>query len=133
LPNGKTLNLNPQQLHEAVAHATQRVTQLKETEAKLVSQLQKATAKQNQSSKGNQPPTAASKAKAKQTAKNYRQSHKQQLKNKAKAAPKTSTKATTTSKTNPVAALQGKLSRVRGALAVAVALQKSLASATKNG
>lgn len=133
LANGKTLNLNSQQLDDAQAHAAVRVGQLKTTLSKLQTQLQQAKAKANQTAKGKKPATAADKAKAKQAAKNYRQSHKQALKNKAKAAPKTSATAAPKPKTDTVATLQSKISKVKGALAVAVALQTSLASATKHG
>lgn len=136
LSDGSTVKLTQQQLTEQKAFAAKRVSDITNRLAELGTKLKSAmAAAEKKKADANKPPTAAEKAKAAREAKKFRESHKQQLKNKEKAAStKPSAKSTTTtSKTDPVADLQQKISAVKGALSAAVAKQRSLMTATKNG
>lgn len=134
LADGTTATLTQQQLDEQVAYAAKRVEDIKNKLSILTDKLKELMAAA-QKAKPAQPPTAAQKAAAAKKAKQYRQSHKQQLANKRKAAvAKPSTPAPSkTSTTNPVADLQQKISQIKGALTAAVAKQRELLGATKNG
>lgn len=140
LPGGKTLRISQQELAQQRTHVAQRVNDLKKSISEATAKLNKLKAKATKSkADANKPPTAAEKAKAAKESKQYRSKHKQEISNKTKeAASKDSSssstsKSTTKTKSDPVAELDKKISQLKGSLAVAETIQKSLSAATKNG
>jgi multidrug efflux pump subunit AcrB len=125
LGQGKTVKLTQRQLAEQQAYAAKRVNDIKTRLAELGTRLKKLMA----SAGSKKPLTAAEKQKAARQSKQYRQTHRQELKTKAKAA-KTKTSAT---QRDSVAGLKVKINQVKGNLQAAVAAQRALASATKDG
>lgn len=130
---GKTVKLTGKELNEQRAYLAKRVNEIKRNLAKLNFELKKAMAeakakKAKSEAKAKRGPTAAEKSKEARESKQYRQSHKQVLKGKAEKSS-----ATRKSKEDPVAELEAKISQVKGALSAAVAKQRALMAATKNG
>jgi DNA modification methylase len=75
-------------------------------------------------------PTAADKSKASRDAKKYRSKHKQSLKTKAKTAQ---SKAPSKPTVDPVVKIENTIQDVKTKLTAAVAHQRALMAATKNG
>lgn len=130
---GTTVKLTGKELNEQRAYLAKRVNEIKKNLVKLNSELKKAMAeakakKAKAEAKAKRGPTASEKSKAARESKKYRESHKQVLKGKAEKAS-----TTRREEKDPVAELEAKISRVKGALQAAVAKQRSLMAATKNG
>lgn len=127
--HGKSARLTTQQLEEQQVYAAARVKNIRVKLALLNAQLKKKVAA---AAAANKPMTAAQKTKAAQAAKQYAASHKQVLANKAKTAaakPKASAKP----KTDTIATLKTKITAAKASLTDAVAKQRELATAKKNG
>lgn len=140
---GAVTKLSAAELQKQTAYAAERVSNIKARLVRLTTELhQKVAALKRDAANAKKPPTAAEKAKAAADAKKYRQSHKQVLKNKASkaAASKKSgggsnitSSDSKSSHTQSIAELKGTISKVRDTLKAAVATQRALTSATKNG
>lgn len=134
---GNTVKLTAQQLAEQRAYANRRVVQIKKKLSELSVELHKRMAEaKKREADAKKPPTAAEKAKAARDAKQYRDKHQQELANKAKQASAkggSSSSSTPKSKTETVASLKEEIIRTRDSLKRAVANQRALATAQKNG
>lgn len=133
--NGKAVRVSAQELEEQKVYAAARVAQLKKNLDDLGVLLRdKMKAAKAAEAKSKKPPTLAEKAKAAREAEAYQKAHKQSIANKAKAADtnkaKTSSSAT---KTDTVDSLKKEISTTRANLKAAVARQRDLATAKKNG
>jgi transcription initiation factor IIF auxiliary subunit len=133
--NGKETRLSQQQLVEQQAYAAKRVNDIKNRLADLTSQLRKAMSearrkKAKSDHEASKPKTAAEKSKAARESKKYQKKHQGELATKKKQAD--AKKSKTKTKADPVAELEAKIEKVKGSLRAAVAIQRSLASATKN-
>lgn len=137
LGQGKSVILTPQQLTEQKAYAAHRVAQIKKNLSDLSVILRDKLEKAKESAKAAaKPPTLAEKAKAARDAEAYRKSHKQELSNKAKtAASKAPAKKSTaaTPKADTVDSLKQEITKTKANLKAAVAKQRNLAAAKKNG
>lgn len=136
---GKSSKITPKQLAEQKANTAQRITHIKQNlhnlEILLKDKMQKAKAAQAKAAK---PPTLAEKAKAAEDAQKYRASHKTEIAAKAKAAASKSGSSTSKSKssaakTDTVESLKKDISATKANLKAAVAKQRELATAKKNG
>lgn len=140
--NGKTVKLSAQQLAEQKAYAAHRVSQIKKNLADLnVILRNKLEEAQASAAKKDKPPTLAEKAQAARDAEKYRQTHKQELKNKAtqQAAKQRSSGSSSSSssssqpKSDTVDSVKADIKKTRDNLKAAVAKQRELATAKKNG
>lgn len=142
--SGKTVTLSGRELAERKAYAAKRIGHIKRRLAELNTLLRKsmadAKAKKNVAEKkASTPKTAVEKSKAAREAKKYQDTHKQEIATKrhtvAAKQPKTKVVATTTKskKKDHVAELETKINEVKNKLTLAVANQRSLFSATRNG
>lgn len=136
-PNGVTRTLSPAEYAKQQAYAAQRVSAIK---ARLVFMTQKlhekVAALHRSQQNANKPQTAADKHKAAQQAKKYRQAHRQQLKNKARAKGSgghSKASSSSTQHTQSIAELKSNISKAKDSLHAAIATQRALASAKKNG
>ena len=136
---GKTVTLSGQKLVEQKAYAAHRVEALKKDLSDLAVLLRSKIA---EAKKSNTPPTLAEKAKAARDAEQYRKTHKQALQNKAKAAAakkapssssSSSSSSTSKTKTDTVDSLKADITKTKANLKAAVAKQRELATAKKNG
>jgi hypothetical protein len=132
---GHTVVLSGQKLVEQKAYAAHRVEALKKDLSDLAVILRNKIEEAKKSSK---PPTLAEKAKAAREAEQYRKSHKQELQNKAKAAaakkaPSSSSSSAPKAKTDTVDSLKADITKTKANLKAAVAKQRELATAKKNG
>jgi hypothetical protein len=130
LHNGKVIHLSEKQLAEQRAYAAKRVNEIKARLAELGSKLRKMMSEAKKKSseskqKVEKKPTAAEKSKAARESKEYRQRHKAKLAAKRKTAHP--------SKTDSVAELEHKITKIKGRLNAAVRIQLALMTATKNG
>lgn len=135
--NGKETRLSQQQLVEQQAYAAKRVNDIKKRLADLTSQLRKAMSearrkKAKSDHEASKPKTAAEKSKAARESKKYQKKHQGELATKKKQADAKKSKSKSKTKADPVAELEAKIEKVKGSLRAAVAIQRSLASATKN-
>lgn len=133
--NGKTVKLSAKQLEEQKAFAAKRVAQLRKNLSDLGvllhDKLEKAKASATKAAK---PLTLAEKAKAARASEAYAKSHKQEISNNKKtAAAKAPTKAKDDPKSDSVDSLKKEISSTRDKLKNAVAKQRELATAKKNG
>jgi hypothetical protein len=129
----KTVRLSAQQLTEQKAYAAHRVGVLKKNLSDLNAILREKIHAAQAAAK---PPTLAEKAKAARAAEAYRKSHKQVIKNKAaKAASKAPAASASTHKTkqDTVASVKADIVKTKANLKAAVAKQRELATAKKNG
>lgn len=134
MPSGKTVKLTQEQLDEQKAFAAKRVNDIKKNLAKLSGALkQRMVEARAAQAKAKRGPSAADKSKAARKAKQYRAKNQQQLANKRKAASPRTSSSSRKPKADPVAELEAKITQVKGSLAAAVAHQRSLMTATKNG
>ena len=129
----KTTKLTAQQLEEQRVYAAARVQSIKKKLADLNRKLkEKIAAAQKREAAAKKPPTAAEKAKAARDAKIYRDTHKAKIAAaNRKAAAKS--KAKTTKHTDTVASLKKDIAATQASLKDAVAKQRNLAAAKKNG
>ena len=132
---GSTVVVSARELAERKAYAEERINNIREKLAELNAKLRvtmrEAKAEQTTSErKADKPKTAAEKADAARESEKYRDKHKQELATKRRtAADKTSPKRVK----DPVANLEGKISDIKRRLTAAVAVQRALAGATRNG
>jgi hypothetical protein len=133
--NGKTVKLTAKQLQEQKEYSAKRVAHIKKNLADLNVLLRDKLQKAKESAaKAAKPPTLAEKAKAAREAEKYRKSHKQSLANKAKqAASKAAPSKSKTPKVDTVDSLKADIKKTRANLKAAVANQRALATAKKNG
>jgi hypothetical protein len=128
LASGRTVDLSQQQLIEQRAYAAKRVNDIKKSLAELNTKLKtamvEARKKKTQSAK---PKTAADKSKAARQSKQYREKHKTELATKRHTQAKKESK-----KSDPVVALQHKITKIKDNLQTALAKQRALAAATRN-
>lgn len=133
LTNGKTIKISAQKLAEQKAYAEHRVEELKKRLSDLEIILRAKLAKaQAAHQKANQPKTPAQKAQAALLAQKYRNSHKATLANKAHQAAKKAPHKKA-AKVDTVASLKNDINKTKANLKAAVAKQRELATATKNG
>ena len=127
--NSKTVKLSAQKLEEQKAYAEHRVSVIKDKLKGLNAQLKKKLAAANKN------PTAAEKSKAARESRQYRDKHKQELATKAKraASSKPATSSKSSSKTTTVATIKKNIVTTKASLKAAVAKQKQLATAKRNG
>ena len=127
--SGKTVKLSAQKLEEQKAYAEHRVGIIKDKLKGLNAQLKKKLAA------ANKKPTAADKSKAARESRQYRDKHKQELATKAKraASSKPATSSKSSSKTTTVATIKKNIVTTKASLKAAVAKQKQLATAKRNG
>lgn len=133
--SGKTVKLTSRQLIEQKAYASKRVGEIKKKLTELSSKLQEAmreAEKKKSTSKREsaKPPSTADKSKAARDSQQYRDKHKQKI---ATATKKTTSTVKKSNSTDPVEQLVHRIDTIRGSLKVAVARQRSLAGATRNG
>jgi hypothetical protein len=135
--DGKTVKLTAKQLHDQKEYAAKRVAHIKKNLADLTVLLHDKLKKAKESAaKAAKPPTLAEKAKAARDAEKYRKAHKQSIANKAKqAASKVSSSGSKSkaAKVDTVDSLKADIKKTRANLKAAVANQRSLATAKKNG
>lgn len=130
---GKTVQLTAKELADRQAYIAKRVEGILKSLTELGNKLNKAMseAKQKQATskqKAAAPPTAAAKSKAARASKQSAQKHQTQI------ATKKKTQATKKSApADPVAELEHKITQLKGRLTAAVAKQRALSAATKNG
>jgi hypothetical protein len=130
--DGTTVKLSAKQLAEQKAYAAKRVNAITKRLAELGSKLRKAMAKAQDTKakskrESSKPATASEKSQAARDAKKYRSKHQQSIATKSKAtAKKTSTKG------DPVAELETKITQIKDTLRTAMAHQRALAGATQN-
>lgn len=141
---GHQVRLTGQQLTEQRAYAAKRVSdiknrlgELKATFNKLLAEAHKKEAKSKREEakskrEAKKAPTAAEKSKAARESKKYEKKHKTELATKRKTASK---KEPTKSKAerDPVAVVGRKINQAEDRLRAAVAKQRALAAATRNG
>lgn len=137
LPDGQRIVLTKKQLDEQKAYAAQRVRQIKENLKELGTKLREAMAeakakKAKAEREAAKPKTAAEKSEAARESEKYREKHKTELSTKAKRRTKSESKSESDN-TDPVAELETKVSQIKDSLKAAVANQRSLTTATKNG
>lgn len=131
--SGKVVRLSSQQLAEQKAYAAYRVGQIKTKLTSLNAALRKKMAEAKKSeAKAKKPQTAAEKSKAAREAKQYRNKHKQKLATKAKAKTATAKKQTV-KRQSSVTSLKKQIITQKNGLKEAVAKQRELATAKKNG
>jgi hypothetical protein len=133
LGDGSTTILTGQQLAEQKAYAAKRVGEIKKSLQELGTLLRKAMrdAKEKKAKaeqKAAKPPTAAEKSAAARESKQYREKHKTELSTKSK----TEAKKKSAPRSDPVAELETKITKIKDSLKAAVATQRALATATKN-
>lgn len=133
--NGKTVRLSSKQLVEQKAYAAKRVGEIKKRLGELSSKLHeamRAAEKKKSTSKREsaKPPSAADKSKAARDSRQYRDKHKQKI---ATATKKTTSTVKKSKSVDPVAQLVSRIDTIRGSLKAAVARQRALAGATRNG
>jgi hypothetical protein len=137
--SGKTVKLSAKQLEQQKAYAAHRVNEIKKNLGDLKVLLrEKMRAAQEAEKKSSKPPSLADKAKAAREAEQYRKTHKQELQNKAtQAASKQrasgSSGSKSTQKSDTVDSLKKEIATTRDKLKTAVAKQRELATAKKNG
>lgn len=135
LGNNKTVKLTSKQLIEQKAYAAERIAKIKKNLAELNSKLKEAmreAVKKKAISKREaaKPPSAAEKSKAARESRQYRDKHKQKI---ATATKKTVSERKKSESIDPVAQLEGRIEKIRVSLKAAVARQRALAGATRNG
>jgi hypothetical protein len=134
--SGKTVKLNAKQLAKQKAYAAHRVTQIKKKLSTLSKELHQRMAEaKKREADAKKPPTAAEKAKAARDAKAYRDKHKQKIATAAKKAASGAGSSSTASKhkNETVASLKAEIATTKTRLKAAVATQRQLNAATKNG
>lgn len=136
--NGKTVKLTAKQLEEQKAYTAKRIAHLKKNLSDLAVLLhEKMRTAKAAKAKADRPPTLAEKAKAARDAEKYRKTHKQEIANKAKTAASKSSSSGSGSKSTPkvdtVDSLKKEISTTKANLKSAVAKQRQLATAKKNG
>jgi hypothetical protein len=130
LHDGKTVHLSAKQLAEQKAYAAKRVSDIKDRLAELGSELRKMMSEAKKKSvkskrDAEKKPTVAEKSKAARESKQYREKHRAKLAAKRKSPD--------SKKSDSVAELEHKISKIKGRLKVAVQIQLALITATKNG
>jgi hypothetical protein len=136
---GHTYNVSAKQLAEQKVYAAHRVAQIKKNLSDLAVLLRDKMEKAKEAEKkAAKPPTLAEKAQAAREAKKYRDSHKQEISNKAKKADSKSSGGSSGSKkpgekTDTVESLKADITKTKASLKDAVAKQRELATAKKNG
>jgi hypothetical protein len=120
---GSTVKVGSQQLAEQKVYADLRVSQIKTKLTTLTAELNKRL------QKAKAGPTVADKSKAARDSKQYRDTHKQEIANKSKTAAASKPPA----KTETTASLKTHIVNVKADLKAAVAKQRELATAKKNG
>lgn len=129
---GGTRTVNAKELAEQKANTAQRIAAIKVRLNDLTRELNDRMAKARKAEREQKKkPTKAEKSKAAREAKKYRDKNKQKLKNKSKSGGGSS--KSSGSKTESVDDLKRKVNKVRDILKSAVARQRALSSATKNG
>lgn len=129
--SGGTVRLSEQQLKEQRAYAAKRVGEIKTRLHELSMKLQEMKASTHH--KKDRKPTAADRSQMKRDARKYREKHRAELASKARRrASKTQTSKSHT-KQSGVVALEHKIIQIRSNLRAAVAKQRALAAATRNG
>jgi len=124
---GTTVKLSQKQLVEQQVYAAKRVADIKQNLMELSKKLRQAIAEaKKKEAKSKKPDTAAEKSKKARDSEQYRKKNKTKLATKSKQAAKKKAKA------DPVDQLKAKISQIKGRLVAAVAIQRALASATKN-
>lgn len=139
-PDGKAVKLSAQQLEEQKVYAAARVAAVQKKMTALNDELKKRVAAAKVAAdKADAAPTAADKAKAAAASKKFADSHKQELANKAKTAAAKAPASThdapapKTIGNESFADLKSDITKTKASLTAAVAKQKELAGATKNG
>lgn len=133
---GKTSKISAKQLEEQKIYAAARTTQIKKNLSDLGVLLKDKMEKAKEAAaKADKPPTLAEKAKAARDAEAYRKSHKQSIANKAKTAASSSSSSSSksTAPTDTVDSLKKEITTTKASLKAAVAKQRELATAKKNG
>ena len=132
--NGRTHVLTQQQLIEEQVYAEHRINVIKEKLSELSSKLSKLLSEaKSKETTASAKPTQAEKAKATRQALLYSRAHKTQIAQKAKIRRQTQPKQSAATPKDPVAELENKINEVKNRLQAAVATQRALLSATKNG
>lgn len=137
--DGKHVKLTAQQLQEQRVYAQHRVEQIKKNLSDLGVLLRDKLKKAKEAeAKAAKPPTLAEKAQAARDAAKYRASHKQEIATKAKQTSAKSGGSSTSAtkpaaKTDTVESLKADITRTKNNLKKAVANQRALATAKKNG
>jgi hypothetical protein len=137
LREGGTAKLTTQQLTEQKAYAAKRVADIKKNLTELKTKLREMVAdakakKAKSEAEAKKEPTAAEKSKAARESKQYREKHQQEISTKRKTEAKKES-AKPKPKTDPVAELEQRITKIQGSLTAAVERQRALTSATKNG
>ena len=135
LGGGKTIKLSAKQLAEQKAYAAKRVTAIKQKLAELNTKLKEAVReaekkKANSKREAAKPDTAAEKSQAARESKKYRDKHQQEIATKAKKA---SSEKKTKTNADPVEELGRTIIKIQDTLKAAVARQRALTGATRNG
>jgi hypothetical protein len=128
---GGTIHLSEQQLKEQKAYASKRVGEIKTRLLELSAKLKemKAAAQRKTVHK----PTAADRSKTKRDARKYREKHRSELASKARRRASKTHSSKSHTKQSGVVELEHKIVKIRSNLRAAVAKQRALAAATKNG
>lgn len=128
---GGTVRLSEQQLKEQSAYAAKRVGEIKSRLSELSAKLQemKATAHRKKDRK----PTAADRSQTKRDARKYREKHRSELASKARRSTSKTHASKSHTKQSGIVELEHKIVKIRNNLRAAVAKQRALAAATRNG
>jgi hypothetical protein len=128
---GGTVRLSEQQLTEQKAYAAKRVSEIKTRLVELSAKLQEMKASARR--KTDRKPTAADRSKTKRDARKYREKHRSELVSKARRRGSKTHSSKSHTKQSGVVELEHKIVKIRSNLRAAVAKQRALAAATKNG
>lgn len=131
LEGGRTAHLSEQQLKEQRAYAAKRVGEIKARLVELSAKLREMKASAQR--KTDHKPTAADRSKIKRDARKYRERHRSELASKARRRASKTHSSKSHSRQSGVVELEKKIVKIRSNLRAAVAKQRALASATKNG
>lgn len=139
--NGKTYKISAEKLAEQKEYATHRVEQLKQNLKDLnVILKDKLEAAKADEKKKNAKPTLADRAKQARADEAYRKSHKTEIATKAKesaskskSSSSSSSKKSSTSKADTVDSVKNEITKAKTSLKTAIANQRELAQAKKNG
>ena len=128
---GATVRLSEQQLKEQRAYAAKRVGDIKTRLHELSMKLQEM--KSAAQHKKNRKPTAADRSQMKRDARKYREKHQSELASKARRRTSKTQTSKSHTKQSGVVELEHKIIKIRSNLRAAVAKQRALTAATRNG
>lgn len=131
LDGGATVRLSGQQLKEQRAYASKRVGEIKARLVELTTKLHEMKAAAHK--KKDRKPTAADRSHIKREARKYREKHRSELASKARRRGSKTHATKSHTKQSGIVELEHKIIKIRSNLKAAVARQKSLTAATRNG